>query len=217
MYRIGSDTLENVVIYVLFNEASAATSSSALHLLFSPRPPSHTCHIHICTTSYIQASHLPPIAFEVYDRIPRQIRRTEAYGTQLKEPPAWMKFPRFTLAPDEPPKLNLTLNWPLRSYDLLNKWRLVHGAYTYDNKVGVLVAFVIDSEGENYEVKTWKLDEGQGLRKVLEWLWTFFEGFAEMSALEWRLAVCRLGVISREEVNGEIFPICFAEWRLNSH
>jgi hypothetical protein len=137
----------------------------------------------------------------VYDRISRQIRRIEEYGHTLDEPPVWMRYPSFTIAPDQPPKMQLTLTWPLRSYDLLNKWRLVHGAYAYDKDLEIVIAFVIDSEGESHEVRTWRTKD-MGMRERLQRLWDFFRVFADKAAIEWRMSICRLGAMSNDEAQG---------------
>jgi hypothetical protein len=196
-----SDSSDHLIVYVFFNNMAAATSPAALQLLFSSRPTPPTCSIHILTPTAIQMRHLQPIVREVYDRISRQIRRIEEYGHTLDEPPVWMRYPSFTLAPDQPPKMQLTLTWPLRSYDLLNKWRLVHGAYAYDKDLEIVIAFVIDSEGESHEVRTWRTKD-MGMRERLQRLWDFFRVFADKAAIEWRMSICRLGAMSSDEAEG---------------
>ncbi len=120
----------------------------------------------------------------------------------MDEPPAYLQYSRFTLAPDQPPKLALTLAWPLKSYDVLNRWRLVHGAYGYDARTGLLVAFVIDAEGEVWEMRTWRDILPSAVSEHVEKLWESFADIATTAAIEWRLTVSRLGIMTSEEYEG---------------
>ena len=153
----------------------------------------------------MQQRQLQTLAFEVYDRLYRPVKRVEAQGVQMGEPPGYLQYPYFTLAPENPPKPALTLVWPLRSYDVLNKGRLIHGAYGYDARSEMLVAFAVDAEGEKWDVRTWR--EKCGTAKQVENLWEYLTGFATASAIEWRLTISHLGSMTSDKYTGKL--CCF--------
>jgi hypothetical protein len=117
----------------------------------------------------------------------------------MDEPPAYLQYPRITLAPDDPPKPDLTLAWPLRSYDMLNRWRLVHCAYGYNEKLEMLVAYAIDAEGDGWEIRTWPGTPFIMLPGRVDELWELFTGFAAAAAIEWRVTISRLGIMGTDE------------------
>lgn len=170
-----------------------------------------TCVIQPIPLSTVQPRQLDGLAFEVYDRLPRLVKRVETQGRPMNDRPAFLQYPYFTLAADHPPKPALTLAWPLRSYDVLNKWRLVHGAYGYDASLEMLVAIVIDSEGEGWEIRTWRGTNIIDLPNKIEELWEFYSEFADVAAIEWRLTVSRLGIMTSDEHEGRCirWPLSF--------
>ena len=167
---------------------------------------SQTCIVHLVPATALQYRQLESLAFEVYNRIPRLLKRIEVRGLPMNAPPAYLQYPSFTLATQTPPKPALMLEWPLKSYDVLNKWRLVHGAYGYDRKLGIMVAFVIDAEGEGWKAKTWRIKGDDAAPSWIGELWSFFSDFASIAAVEWRLTVSFLGRMSSEEVEGSSRP-----------
>lgn len=61
--------------------------------------------------------------------------------------------------------------------------------------------FVVDENGEVWEVKVWKGlggDEGEVVRKVWDW----FVGVSEGWSVQWRGSITCLGGMRREEVAG---------------
>jgi hypothetical protein len=60
-----------------------------------------------------------------------------------------------------------------------------------------MVAFAIDAEGESWDVGVWV---GSDIADLLERLWSFVVAFSVKVALEWRVALVRLGVPSAGEV-----------------
>ena len=192
----------DTVVYVLL---PSSASQLVLRRLLSLVPPAmETCFVHLTPLSALHPRQLEALAFEVYDRMPRLVKRVEVRGLPMDEAPVHLQYPSFTLAPDGPPKPAFTLAWPLRSYDVLNKWRLAHCAYGYDARTEMLVAFAIDAEGEEWRVKTWRDISGPRLMECIEGLWEFFTVFATTAAIEWRLTLSRLGAMSWDEYDGSV-------------
>lgn len=159
-----------------------------------------TVIIHTVLASAIQPRQLPDLAFDVYNRIPRLLHQLPSASHAGLASPTYLQYPSFTLAPDQSPKPELTLQWPLRSYDILNRWRYVHAAYSYDPESGLVAVFIIDAEGENYEVKTFRA-EGMKMSERLGKIWKFCVGFAEIAAIEWRMTLTRVGSAGKDELD----------------
>ena len=193
----------NSVIYVLLPPSNSTTLLPLLEKLFSPSmTPTETCFAHVLPIAAIQPCQVQNLAFEVYDRILKPIRPISLRGFPLDaSPPSHLQYPSFTLASDAPPKPELTLAWPLRSYDVMNKWRMIHGGYVTDFSTKKTVAFVIDAQGEGWKVKSWPIGEQRAQERVHE-VWKFINEFAEVAAVEWRLAICSLGLMDADELSG---------------
>ncbi|ORY31634.1 hypothetical protein BCR39DRAFT_526047 [Naematelia encephala] len=181
---------ENTVVFVLSD--LPVKSMSTTRTLKAAR---ETVITHYLTLSDIEPSRLENTAFDVFNRMPRLLQQKDVHISSDSNR-SYMQYPSFTIAPDHPPRPALTLAWPLRSYDVFNKWRLVHGGYIVT--LDTMIAFVIDAEGENFQVKSWKVRE-KGWKQRLEVLWVFLAGFARVAAVEWRLSISALGGMTDEE------------------
>ena len=157
-------------------------------------PPNQA--VHIIPTDSMHTHDFVNIAMDVYNRVYREIEPFTPY--RLTPPPLkaeqWFPYPSFTLAPDTTPRPELSLVWPMRSYDVMNRWRWLHVGYVVAQ--GHLVAFAIDAEGESWDVGVWTGDLGD----LFEHLWTFVVAFSTKVAIEWRVALVRLGVPDSEEM-----------------
>ena len=201
--RVGSLLARNpqdTVLYVLLPHTWSTKTLE--RLLAVHASSSETCIVHLVPGGALQHRQLESLAFEVYNRLPRLVKRIEVRGLPMDAPSAYLQYPAFTLASQTPPRPAFALDWPLRNYDVLNKWRLVHGAYGYDRKLGIMVAFVIDAEGEGWQVKTWRIKGDDAASGWIGKLWSFFSDFASIAAVEWRLTVSFLGLVSSEEIEG---------------
>lgn len=140
------------------------------------------------------------LARDLYDRVPRQIRPTDSVTAGN---PAWFHFPAFTLCPESPPKPHLTLHWPIKSFDMFGSWRWVHAAYGYSSIQQAVIVFVADAEGENWQVKVIRDADPASWTHRVDAIWRFLRSFAQASAIEWRLSVCRLSLMDEAELHGQ--------------
>lgn len=73
---------------------------------------------------------------------------------------------------------------------------------------------VTDERGQRQETKVWRLTEGSGGNGsgkgvVVNWervagrLWAFGTGFAKSADVEWRMVVCKMGLMGWGEIGGE--------------
>lgn len=185
----------DAVVYVLI--PNGKLSPSYLAPLLSRR---RNASIHLVPISSIHVPNLVPLAFEVYDSIDRPVERVLLQGKPLDAPTVTLPYHAFTLSTDIT-KPELSMSWPQRSYDVLNRWRLVHGAYGYIPALSLLLVAVVDAQGDACDIKAIKLDPGHSWSTRVERAWEAFTAFAGVAATEWRLSICSYGLMCTEELD----------------
>jgi len=199
---------ENTVVYVVLPCLSPTSLARLMGKLLSARLYTpETVFIKLIPRSALNDSSLQPIAFEIYDRLPRHLHATTLRGAPMEPQTPFAQYHTFTLAQEGPIQPELTLAWPLRSYDVLNRWRVVHCAYGLDPAGKRAVGFVMDSEGEGWMSKVFKGDGGEGgVVGVAHELWEFYTAFATLASVEYRLVICSSGAMTKGEIDGELPP-----------
>lgn len=195
--KIRARATSPTVIYVISYNQSLSVSALA-PLLGSA---SNTSWMYVVPAWSISVANLPGMAFEVYDLVPREIRRVTPHGKVLDAPTAWMPYHAFTLSPDPAPKPQLSMAWPQRSFDVLNRWRLVHGAYTFIPSLDILLVAVVDTNGDACTLRALRLDGKGSARERVAAAWDVFAQFAAMAATEWRLVICSYGIMPKDELD----------------
>ena len=160
--------------------------------------------IHILPLS-LDTRDVPDAAREIYNSISQQIR--PVFPTQ--DPVPWHNYPTFTLAPTERPKPKLTMGTyvPIQSFDVFGSWRWIHAAYTYDEESDTLIMFIVDAEGDDWDVKV-ETGLGDEWRIRVQAMWDWIVAFGDSAAIEWRVAICSLGIMGTDEMRGETFEPC---------
>jgi hypothetical protein len=143
----------------------------------------------------------------VYDRLPRRVLRQaprlpegEDLGSNIGAVPA----PAFRLAkPSIRPAPYFALKWPAPAADVLETHRLMHLAYTFSASGLSLCMFGIDAQGETWDVARLSLAPGeQGAKAATQSIWDFAKKLMARAAIEWRLAIVRLGSPVLTELKG---------------
>jgi hypothetical protein len=79
----------------------------------------------------------------------------------------------------------------------------MHLAYTFSPSGRSLCIFGIDAQGETWDVARQSVAGGEhGARVAVQAVWTFATKIMTRGAIEWRLAVTRLGIPSMAELEG---------------
>ena len=199
--------VENTVIYVLLPLLAPAPLAEFVGKLLSTTIPlADTTVVKLIPPNATLPDQTQQIAFEVYNQLPRPIQPISLRGLRMGIPDTQMyaQYPAWTLSPDKPVRPELTLNWPLKSYDVLNRWRIVHAAYGVDVTRKSAMGYVIDDQGEGWATKTLALGEN-GIGGVIEGLWVWFKEFAMKCSAEYRLIICAVGSMTKLEVEGQSF------------
>lgn len=169
-----------------------------------------------------QTIHVMPLSLDTRDisDAAREIYNSISYQTRpvhpTEDPAPWHNYPTFTLAPIERPKPKLTMatEWPIRSFDVFGSWRWIHAAYTYDEETDTLIMFVVDAEGDDWDVKV-ESGLGDEWRMRVEVMWDWISTFGDSAAIEWRVSICSLGIMEPVEMKGESsMPITIKNWAL---
>jgi len=155
--------------------------------------------IHILPLS-LDTRDIPDAAREIYNSISHQIR--PVFPTQDSIP--WHNYPTFTLAPTERPKPRLTMGTyvPIQSFDVFGSWRWIHAAYTYDEETDTLTMFIVDAEGDDWDVKV-ETGLGNEWRMRVQAMWDWIVAFGDSAAIEWQVAICSLGIMEPDEMRGK--------------
>lgn len=200
--KLRAKATKPMVIYVITYSTSVTPTALAPLLAASYT----SSFVHVVPAGAIRLPNLMSIAFEIYDMIPRPLKRVNLHGKPLDLPEAWMPFHAFTIAGEEDPKPSLSMAWPQRNYDVLNRWRLVHGSWAYIKHLGVLVLAMADAQGDSCEVKAIRMEGTPATRA--QKVWDVFAAFASAAATEWRLTVCSYGLMAKEDLDGGFYRNC---------
>ncbi|WVQ83661.1 hypothetical protein IAT38_005804 [Cryptococcus sp. DSM 104549] len=224
------------IIYVLLPTSPPLTLLSSILSVSSP--PSTLIHPLPLPTPI---SPLDPAALskEIYDRLTRPIHPIHTRGHPADDPERYLPHPRWTLARAEAPKPEFVMSWPVRNWDVLARWKMVHvgygvvlpeagedvdrgktlkarmaagaassgaggnGAVSDSPQIrrAAVVAFAMDTAGEAWEVKVWRDETDDDswesrVEKLCEWGRKVARGWAT----EWRLSVCKMGLMGDGEL-----------------
>lgn len=156
--------------------------------------------IHFVPLSTLVQRDVHDVARALYDRFPRQLRRVD--HVHEGEAP-WYQYPSFTLSPDDPPKPNLTLQWPIKSFDVFGSWRWIHLAYGWSQDRQSLIVMVSDGEGEDWVVKVVPLSHDPKPQAKIKAVWDITSAFATSAATEHRISICHMGIMAPKEIEGK--------------
>ncbi|EIW72133.1 hypothetical protein TREMEDRAFT_58289 [Tremella mesenterica DSM 1558] len=178
-------------------------SIQTLNPLFSSKKSfHHKIPILLLPPSLLSPPTIPEgLLFDTYNSLPRHVRRIERDRTLPSTLPSsdkdlYMQHPSFTLVPDTPPKSILSLKWPVENHEVLDRDRIVHCAYSVDKTTGLVVACVMDDQGEQWQIQTWMVD---GVSEVVGKVWDWVCGWHGSQGSSIEMAVVRMGEMSLEE------------------
>jgi mediator of RNA polymerase II transcription subunit 13 len=199
----------------LLSTANESHEHITIHLV-----PSSIVFDHNATPSDSRQQ-LESVALALYDRIPRIIgRRIRRHIIPLSFPAqTTVHVPAFALARPLAPRFRFSMDWPDRQREVMDRHMFLHVAYAFSKSRRWLCAACLDERGEAYETKVWRVSgvpeeddvgeseedlAGRGARmnKYVNLVWGFAMKFAKRAAIEWRVVICRMGIISVEELEG---------------
>ncbi|KAG9090512.1 hypothetical protein FRC06_001023, partial [Ceratobasidium sp. 370] len=162
---------------------------------------------------------LESIALSLYDRIPRTVgKRIRREIIRLSFPVhTIVHVPAFTIARTLTPRFRFSMDWPDRQRETMDRHMFLHVAYGFSKSRRWLCAACVDERGEAYETKAWRVtavpeeepegeleeepvDRGARTNKYVNMVWHFAMKFAKRAGIEWRIVICRMGIMSVEEL-----------------
>lgn len=130
--------------------------------------------------------------------------------------------PSFTLSPHRQTPVQFEYSWPSHNLEILHRHRFLHVAYrlvhdptgcaTQSDDANTsnewLFVAVIDEKGEMWKVfnkvfrNTQTLAEGDLVKSVVRTVWSYARMVASTVDVEWRLAICKAGLLAKDETHG---------------
>ncbi|KIR98801.1 hypothetical protein L804_03416 [Cryptococcus deuterogattii 2001/935-1] len=212
------NTIVNTIVCLL-----TPPSQIPLNIYSSPVPNSpNTLFIPVPTPtnpsiSFVHEQYLT-LGHTAYDRLPTLLRPVYVRGEPLRVPQEdeWMQCPAWVLARKEAVKPEFVMTWPVDEYDVLNRWRMWHICYDVVSSTSpgpdAVIVWVGDDRGETGHVRVFE-DVG-GWKEGMEKICAYGREIAGRWNLEWRLSVCRAGIMAKEELQawkdilkGKTWPI----------
>lgn len=144
------------------------------------------------------------IVLNVYDRLGRRVEREHArlsasYPSQLV-----VKGHAFTLARSRPLKVLYQDQWPPPAQMLFDRHTFLHVAYGWSKDREWIVASLVTERGDDQDRYVGSGGEDLSPGELVDSVWQFAEHFAKKVDVEWRIVICRLGIIPEEELEGSI-------------
>lgn len=184
--RLGSEA----IVYVLTYAERGASIAALLRE-----------NVHIVPVEAVRVGNLLPLAFEVYETRTERVPRVQLRGRQLAPTPP-LPFHAFTLA-QPPPRPQLTMAWPQKSYDVLARNRQVHCAYAFAG--ANIVVTVVDGEGDALDMRVLPFT---GVAEAIPRMWEVFVSLAQQRSRQYTMTITRAGLMSKAEIGGwkTLFP-----------
>ncbi|KAK0546176.1 hypothetical protein OC846_005377 [Tilletia horrida] len=150
-------------------------------------------------------------AFSVYDSLQRAVARTTAQAKPTlarASSSAWnpsgpelelVQYHAFTLAPlYQRHMLEISLEWPLTSRDVVDRGLLLHVGYELRAARGLVVLSMMDQRGQASLLDAWKAKDS--LTEDLLLIWLKAVQFARRASVAWRYVICKSTPMNLEEV-----------------
>lgn len=208
------------VIQQLLKSRSAATTFS---MLVYPVPISTITNSKSISADDSATSRFNQLAFSVYDQLLVSIQKIRApvpetfpsSSSAATVGPFSRLFqaPAITISPSRTTVIKFELSWPPASLEVMHRHRILHVGYKFisaGNLEGVewVVLSFIDEKGEIWKtvpklVRSSTSDAGD--RAKIKMVWSIAKAVAETADVEWRIVICKLGLISKSELTGGCF------------
>lgn len=148
-------------------------------------------------------------ALAMYDRLPRHVdrlipRRMFPEDLSPSNTSSAIAHPAFHIArpKEKPVEVKFTLSWPPPTLNLVDRHMFLHVAYAVSASGEWLVAMVVDERGQSQETKVWRLETRYSHDRLVSRVWEFATTFAKTADVEWRMVVCKLGLMGWDEIAG---------------
>ena len=144
------------------------------------------------------------IVLNVYDRLGRRVEREHARLSTWYQSQLVVRAPAFTLARSRPLRVLYQDQWPPPPQMLFDRHTFLHVAYGWSKDREWIVASLVTERGDEQDRFVGPGGEDLSAGDLVESVWSFVEQFAKKVDVEWRIVVCRLGLISEDELEGNV-------------
>ena len=144
------------------------------------------------------------IVLNVYDRLGRRVEREHARLSTSHQSQLVVRAHAFTLARSRPLKVLYQDQWPPPPQMLFDRHTFLHVAYGWSKDREWIIASLVTERGDEQDRFVGPGGEDLSSSDLVETVWSFVEQFAKKVDVEWRIVICRLGLISEEELEGNM-------------
>ena len=147
------------------------------------------------------------IVLNVYDRLGRRVEREHARLSTSHQSQSVVHAHAFTLARSRPLKVHYQDQWLPPAQMLFDRHTFLHIAYGWSKDREWIVSSLVTERGDDQDRFVGSGGEDLSSGDLVDLVWSFVEQFAKKVDVEWRIVICRLGVIPEEEIEGNtLFP-----------
>lgn len=218
----------NLVFYVATPSHIISSSSTTLRQILSAVRRLYKAHpegdilVHFVPESLIFGNHPHPASklegldtfvCSVYDRVLRPVTRAMSRKFFNWSAPivGYFEAPAYSLVSSPSgkarhgiphPTVFYTLEPSASALDVIHRHMLLHVGYQVSACGRWIMAACVDAEGEAHELKTWLTPEDNVEAFVAAEVWKFGHEFAQRANIEWRIVICKLGLMAHSELEG---------------
>ncbi|KAM0754078.1 hypothetical protein T439DRAFT_346312 [Meredithblackwellia eburnea MCA 4105] len=194
------------------------TRSTTLSTLVYPIPMSTIADSRTMYFGDSSNARLERLAFAVFDQLLISVSKlrfpmpetfpSAAFNHATGPAVRAFQFPAITLSPARKSKLDFELSWPPSSLEVMHRHRLLHVGYTVipvenESNLEWIVATCIDEKGELWKtvpklVRCPASAPSEVARVKI--VYAIARGVAEAADVEWRIVICRVGVMGKPEM-----------------
>ncbi|KAI5475687.1 hypothetical protein MNV49_001062 [Pseudohyphozyma bogoriensis] len=194
------------------------SKSASMSLVVYPVPISTIADSRTMILGESTANRLDRLAFSVFDQLQIPVSKlhfpvpetfpTAPFNHAVGPAARPFQFPAITLSPIKKPHIEFELAWPSSSLEVMHRHRLLHVGYTVfpvegESNLEWLVTSVIDERGETWKMvpKLIRCPAGAATEMArAKLVWAIARTVADQADVEWRMVICRLGLMSKIEM-----------------
>jgi hypothetical protein len=144
------------------------------------------------------------LALTVYDAFPRTVfRQYSRLSAKKNGADEIFDAFAFVLAGRRPPKPMFVEKWPPPSSNMFDRYAFLHAAYSISANGEWVIATLVTETGDDLESQVWRVDEHDALNSIVRNVLDFVLRHALRANVEWRITLCKSGIMSLTELNGK--------------
>jgi mediator of RNA polymerase II transcription subunit 13 len=164
----------------------------------------------------------------LYDRIERLVTRFVPKPL-ISPPPSPLRAPAslpdpektffhspvFRLSVSDDKEAHFNLDWPPKTFDVLDRYRFLHVGYALSEDMAWLFIICLDGIAEGHSIKAVATPRSPGGKKgaavdlagLVSSVWSVAKQIVDSTSVEWRITIGKLGSMETRECRGMPFEL----------